>query len=247
MRTLAWGATERGPVRSVNEDALVIDTWPDGGLFIAADGMGAGGDVPGAVRDALEAFRAHYRAEPYARSLLEATLHGAVRAAQASLAAADNRMRAHSVGCALSVLVVTGEVARLAWVGDCRVWRLRRRLLEQLTVDHSLVEMLVAEGKLNAAEARTSPHQNILTRTLSGRGEGPDVVESTLMSVSAGDRFLLASDGVWRALDLMALQSRLAVRPVDLPGAAEAIVTAAMGADGKDNGVAVVVFASDQK
>ena len=57
-----------------------------------------------------------------------------------------------------------GEVLAVANVGDSRGYVLRHGRLRQVTVDHSFVQELVAEGAITAAEARHHPRRNIVTR-----------------------------------------------------------------------------------
>ncbi len=86
-----------------------------------------------------------------------------------------------------------------AHVGDSRAYRFRNGELARLTSDHSLVQQLVEQGILSAAEARRAPNRNIVTRAV-----GIEIdVECDLTEVDAldGDLFLLCSDGLTDMID----------------------------------------------
>ena len=87
-----------------------------------------------------------------------------------------------------SVLYVSG-------LGDSRCYLLRGKKIEQLTVDHSIAQALVEAKTISAAEARTHRYRNFLWKYLGSKevGDGPEV---KVVSLQAGDRFLLCTDGL---------------------------------------------------
>jgi PPM family protein phosphatase len=86
----------------------------------------------------------------------------------------------------------------LANVGDSRCYRLRAGVLEQLTVDHSLVEEQVRAGEITREQAEHSPIRNVITRAVGSYA----TVEADIQSVAAegGDLYLLTTDGLMREL-----------------------------------------------
>ena len=104
------------------------------------------------------------------------------------------------MGTTLTALVVMRadetNVARFALVnvGDSRTYLLRNGELHRATVDHSYVQELVNTGHISEDEARTHPRRNIVTRAL---GIEPTVrVDTWLVPMVHGDRFILCSDGL---------------------------------------------------
>ena len=79
-------------------------------------------------------------------------------------------------------------------VGDSRAYLLRDGELRQLTLDHSLVEELVREGRLTEEQAAVHPQRSIITRAL-GVDASVEVDVYTLV-LAPGDRLLLCSDGL---------------------------------------------------
>src|SRR5206468_8991032 len=88
-----------------------------------------------------------------------------------------------------------------AWVlnvGDSRCYRVRDGQLEQLTLDHSLVEEQVRVGRMSRHEALRSPLRNVITRAVGTQDcVTPDCFQ---FEAQSGDTFLLCSDGLTREL-----------------------------------------------
>lgn len=126
----------------------------------------------------------------------------------------------------------------LANLGDSRVYRLDGGRLEQVSVDHSLVQEMVAAGRISPTEAATHPERNVVTRALGIAGS----VEPDFFLVPAvpGVRLLLCSDGVSEMIDDEQIATILTDRS-DPVAAAEQVVAAAVEAGGRDNATAVVV------
>ena len=79
-------------------------------------------------------------------------------------------------------------------VGDSRAYRLRGGTLEQITLDHSLLQELVDRGFYSQEEAQRSTNRNYVTRAL---GVEPTVeVEVREYDVLPDDIYLLCSDGL---------------------------------------------------
>jgi len=227
-------ATHVGRVRSVNEDLAFEGRT----LFAVADGMGghAGGEV--AARTAIDALYRGFARDPSADGLVEAVQE----ANQAVFERGHAEPSLHGMGTTLIVaaLVTTDDGERLAVanVGDSRAYRLHRGELDQLTVDHSVAEELVARGELSESEAAVHPHRHILTRAL---GVGPDVeVDVFEIGPEQGDRFLLCSDGLSNEVPPHEMR-RVLVETNDPKEAAETLVRMANESGGNDNITAVVL------
>ncbi len=230
MRLSAGAATDAGRVRDHNEDSYLLDD--ERSLYAVADGVGGhrGGEV--ASSTALEALRAGFASGM--------PVNEAARSANRAvydLAATDEALR--GMGTTLTALTtVGGSTALLAHVGDSRAYRLRDGDIERLTEDHSLVEELVREGRLTAEQADSHPQRNYITRALGLEHE----VEVDLVSVSllAGDRLLLCSDGLTTMVREREIE-RISRNEADALRAAERLVDAACDAGGEDNVTAVVI------
>ncbi len=227
-------ASHVGRVRTVNEDRALEGLT----LFAVADGMGghAGGEVAAAI--AVEALEAGFNRTP--------TMDGLVAAVQDANRAVwergvgDQALRGMGTTVTAAALVATADGDRLVLVnvGDSRSYRFHDGTLDQLSVDHSVAEELVAQGALSEAEAAVHPKRHILTRAL---GIGPQV-EVDLWEVvpEDGDRYLLCSDGLSNEVLPDGIAGVLSsVR--DPHEAAETLVGLANQSGGNDNITAVVV------
>lgn len=229
----SWGsATDRGRVRALNEDSLLAAPP----VFLVADGMGGhhAGDL--ASRVAVEEF-----SRLVGRDVATAD---EVHACFARVAA---RLRAEvepgrTVGTTVAGAAVADHDGAAYWlvfnVGDSRVYRWSGGVLDQISVDHSLVQEYVDAGHLTSEEARVHPERHVITRAV-GTGSVPEP-DYWMLPATAHDRLLVCSDGLTSELEDVDLARVLASTP-DPEAAARALVDAALGAGGHDNVTAVVV------
>ncbi len=232
--TAGW-ATHVGLVRDGNEDAGYVGRR----LWAVADGMGghAAGEVAsGLVVEALAEL-------DESESLDRESLVEGVRGANDRLRAySADHARTRGMGTTLTGVAVVGQEAeeRLCVfnIGDSRVYRLAGDAVEQVTLDHSEVGELVAEGILTPEEALFHPLRNILTRCL-GMWPFPGV-DTWPLEVTDGVRLLICSDGLTGEVSDARLASILRDL-ADPQEAADALVAAALEAGGHDN-VTVIVL-----
>jgi protein phosphatase len=222
-------ATSVGRVRQVNEDSYLADPP----LFVVADGMGGHGAGDLASRIAIEDMRACVPLRPlFAEAVLTALEHANQHIIERDAA---NRMGTTVTGLA-ALETVGGDQLMVFNVGDSRVYRLAGNRLEQLTVDHSEVQEMVLAGVITREQARTHPRRNVVTRALgSNTGLLPDY---WLRPAITGDRYVMCSDGLFGELTDDVIAALLAAGTPQQ--AAEALVTAANHAGGRDNVTAVV-------
>lgn len=229
----SYAATDAGTVRAGNEDAFV--DLPARHLWAVADG--AGGHDYGEV--ASSALKAALELPVSATDpvLVVRTLVAGVHEALLRRAAAEVSNHAVTIASTLVVLLADGPHFACLWCGDSRAYLLRDGTLTQLTRDHSLVQELVDAGMLAAADMERHPSANVLTRAIGAPGPVPDIDKITGCA-EPGDRFLLCSDGLFKALDAGAILTLLTLeRP------AAALIAAALAAGARDNVTAVVVHA----
>lgn len=239
---LSFGAaTDVGRVREANEDAHLARPP----VFAVADGMGGhdGGDVASAiVVEELGALADRtFDARAGARALRTALDRSQERIAAWSSEHGARRGRTSYAGTtAVVALLVDGEEGPtwlVANLGDSRAYRLLDDRLEQVSIDHSLVQQLLDSGSITEEQAATHPERHVVTRALGGRERAAaDVFELPLPS----GRLVLCSDGVSGMLDHAEMEG--VVAGVEDPrDCAQRLVTAAVEAGGEDNATAVVV------
>lgn len=233
--------TDVGRVREVNEDAFLAEPP----VFVVADGMGGhdGGDV--ASRIVVEEF-ARLAADGYdparGREVVAETLAACQRriTAYGDEQIAAGRARGHPGTTAVAALLVGVEDPEwlLVNVGDSRIYRIAGDRLEQVSVDHSVVQELVDAGTITSEDAAVHPERHVVTRALGGREPvDPDYFR---LPLAGADRLLLCSDGISGMIDDPEITDILLASD-DPRDAAERLVDAALAAGGRDNATAVVV------
>ena len=187
---LHWATyCDRGLARDRNQDAV----WAGEGLLGVADGFGPSTDAAMPSAAALEALAGSAKVTS-AGALLDALRVAAEQAAAAVQAMTASGTGLEGAGTTLTALAWAGSDLALVHVGDSRAYLLRDGLLLQLTHDDTYTQRLVDEGKLTAEEARSHPQRMLLTRALHA---GSDALpEIRAHAAQAGDRYLLASDGL---------------------------------------------------
>lgn len=232
--TLSWAAlTDTGHRREVNEDS-VVSVPP---IFAVADGMGghsAGDIASSAVVTRLAEFAD--RSEADAGSITRA-LSLAVEDMAQGEGVTDLGTGTTVTGVALAI-----ESGAPQWIvfniGDSRVYQLVSGVLEQVTVDHSVVQELVDAGRITREEADVHPHGNVITRAV-GFHE-PPVPDFRILPVIPGMRLLICSDGLTKELTPYGIRHFMLSNP-NPADAADALVTAALENGGRDN-VTVIVL-----
>jgi protein phosphatase len=181
--------THVGKIRRQNEDNYVVATRR--GLWAVADGMGghAAGEI--ASRIVVEEL-AEVPVPATAAELLANCEHHIIRANSRLKQLGDER--GALIGTTVAVLLIFDDAYACVWSGDSRIYRLRQHRLEQISVDHTEVQELIAEGRLTAEEARAWPRRNIITRAI-GVSNDPEL-EIKGGSLEPGDTFVICSDGL---------------------------------------------------
>jgi protein phosphatase len=235
---LRWGAaTDTGRVREANEDAYLAEPL----VFAVADGMG--GHQAGEVASAMAADVLRDRLATGAPST--EVMEAAVVEANAAIFQTARRNSAQmGMGTTLTALAVvpatdsTPTQLALANVGDSRTYVLAYGHLRRATIDHSYVQELLATGHITEDEARHHPRRNIVTRAL---GIEPSVrVDSWLLPLVRGERYILCSDGLVDEVDDDSIAA-IARQHDDPQVAAQQLVDAALANGGRDNVTVVVV------
>ena len=208
MELSFWAATDVGRKREHNEDNFLIDKKLS--LFAVADGMGghASGEIASQIavtdfrnavearKDLLDAYARHEDGVT-TQDILAALENAAQQAGVAIFERGQKEPEKRGMGTTLSALLLLGERAFIAHVGDSRVYMVRQNQTVQLTEDHSLVNELIRHGKVTRESLATSPYasyKNAVTRAL-GVYETTQI-DTIDLEVLPGDQFLICSDGL---------------------------------------------------
>ncbi|HET9127447.1 MAG TPA: protein phosphatase 2C domain-containing protein [Propionibacteriaceae bacterium] len=218
--------SEVGLVRKNNQDSA----YASPNLLVVADGMGgaAAGDLASAVAIS-EISRADRRLE--GEEMLSAFCHAVQRANDVLAELIDEDSSLEGMGTTVTGAMFSGTQLGLVHIGDSRGYLLREGQLQKLTHDHSWVQSLVDEGRLNEADMATHPHRSLLLRVLNGQPIGdPD---TAIIDLVEGDRLLFCSDGL-SGFTTEAQMARV-LRKTSLDDAVPQLVDLAHHGGGADN------------
>ena len=241
MRLVFAAATDVGRMRKNNEDSY-LSSQP---VAAVADGMGghSAGEVASAIAiEELAALgsRGPWENETAATDDLKQAILRANRRIR-EMAASDRKL--NGMGTTLVALLEDGDMVHVANVGDSRGYLLRQGELSQVTVDHSLVQELVDDGRLSPEDAERHPQRSVITRAL---GIDPEVeFDLFTYKLQVGDRLLLCSDGLSDVVEPAQIRNVL-LRVRNSQQAARKLVTVANEQGGPDNITVIVVDAVDE-
>ena len=199
-----WGLTDPGCVRVQNQDAYQIEHLDRNTLLcVVCDGMGGAKSGNVASTLAVDVFVQEIKRTWTAtmdREKIDQMLRGAVKLANFTVYDQAMQFEEFSgMGTTLVAALIRGRDVTVINVGDSRTYRVNRSGIRQLTVDHSLVQMMVDRGELTPEMAKTYPGKNFITRAI---GTEPFVMCDLFHAdVNRGDYVLLCSDGLSNVMD----------------------------------------------
>ena len=199
-----WGLSDTGKVRSQNQDAFRIEELDRHTVLAAVcDGMGGAKSGNIASRLAIDVFTDEvlrsYKSGMGPEQVGQ-LLENAVKLANFTVYDQARQFEDFAgMGTTLVAALVSGKNAAVINVGDSRCYHITRDDIRRVTVDHSLVQLMVDRGELTEEQARDYPGKNYITRAV---GTEP-TVESDIfhIRVERGDALLLSSDGLHNEVD----------------------------------------------
>ena len=231
------GITDKGVVRSSNQDAFANGMLGNTLWAVVCDGMG--GTSGGAMASEIAVSRFKDTAENMGLSITRAPeqmLTSAITSANVLIfdkALQDADLK--GMGTTVVAAVVNCGTAYIAHVGDSRAYYIKDGAVSFVTRDHSIVQSLVESGKITDDEAKNYKHKNIITRAV---GVNDNVeIEFDEISVDKG-YLLLCTDGLTNMLNAEEI-CRIVCE--DFTSAASELVAAANQKGGHDNITALVI------
>ncbi|MGI9227447.1 MAG: Stp1/IreP family PP2C-type Ser/Thr phosphatase [Gammaproteobacteria bacterium] len=248
------GRSNTGLVRSNNEDKIGEDQ--EIGLVVLADGMGGykGGEVASrlAVNTILDELRAEIpKLTPgeideqtgYTKESLAAR-RSVVKANETIFSVSSTEPQYRGMGTTLVMGIFYDNQITVAHVGDSRMYRFRDGNLQQITVDHTLLQELVDRGFYTQEEANSSLNKNLVTRALGIEGSiAVDIKEDLAMP---GDIYILCSDGLTDMVDDPEIHATVKAFKDNLDQLADRLIEIANENGGRDN-VSVLLAKPNQE
>lgn len=223
------------------DTSQVITLGRDGCVLVVADGMGGlnAGEVASAI--AVETVKL---------SFLDADLQKVAKTPKAiekfmrdivvrSDQAIKKHVKAHpetkGMGTTLIFIWVHGETAHMVWCGDSRAYIYNGATgLVRFSKDHSYVQQLVDEGKLDEDLAFDHPESNIITRCL-GDFQDRAKPDYKTCELHTGDILLICSDGLCGLCRDEEILHIMQQTSTDIELCKQALIQGALDAGGYDN------------
>lgn len=236
-----FAKTDKGKVRSINQDAYAANILSDGSAFtVVCDGMGgaSAGDI--ASKTAVEII-SQYVLNSYSPSMtsddISRLLNNAITSANIEVfELSQTKEELNGMGTTVVATIVRENGAVICNLGDSRAY-LVNDSLTQITRDHSVVQSLIESGKLSPEEALVHPEKNIITRALG-------VEENVLSDIfyvpfDKDSKILLCTDGLSNYADTDSIFNILSKNTLDkIP---DLLIKKANSGGGRDNITAAVI------
>lgn len=236
-----FAKTDKGLVRSINQDAFAANVLPDGAaLAVVCDGMGgaSAGDI--ASKTAVDIIP-QYVLNSYSPTMTDEDIikliSNAISSANIELYALSlKNEQLLGMGTTAVVAVIRDTQAVVCNVGDSRAYLISDELV-QLTRDHSVVQSLVESGKLSPEEAKIHPEKNVITRALGV--EENVITDSYTVPIGENDKILICTDGLSNYVDEQKIFDT--VKYSDIDKIADILIGEANRGGGRDNITAAVI------
>jgi protein phosphatase len=237
MSLAAFGATDIGRRRDLNEDAYCVE--PGLGLLAVADGLGGhpAGEVASSL--AISLLRHHLLARLSNDDHANA-LDLMAEAVEAGNAAIRERMAVNpqyrGMATTLTACLVKGGCAHFTHIGDSRAYLLRDGRIAQLTEDHTAAALRQRQGRGGAPARGNASNQRLLSALGMSSWAGMDLF---VQNLRIGDMLLLCTDGLTGELSEDELASTCQL-PLSLPARVERFLSLANERGGSDNITAIL-------
>lgn len=237
-------ATDKGLVRELNEDRFAGEIFdPDCAYALVCDGMG--GENAGSVASGIACEEIRRLMESsLRRGMDEKSLYHlleiAVSTANAMVydKALQDPENMGGMGTTACLAVISGETAYIANVGDSRAYLLRGGELSRLTVDHTVVQLMLDNGEITPEQAEDHQDRHYLTRAIGVEKDVEPAYSRT--PLQGGDMLLLCSDGLYNMIPHGELAALIRKAAAEDSGAV--FPEAANAAGGRDNITAVLII-----
>ena len=200
----SWGLSDPGCVRKQNQDAYLIEQLDRNSLLcVVCDGMGGAKSGNIASSLAAEVFVEEVKRTwkpKMDQDKIDQMLQSAAKLANFTVFdQAAQFEEFDGMGTTLVAALIRGRKVTLVNVGDSRAYGINRNGIQQITKDHSLVQMMVERGDLKPELAKSYPGKNLITRAIGT--ETFVICDIFHQDVNKGDYLLLCTDGLSNMMD----------------------------------------------
>lgn len=199
-----WGISDPGCIRPQNQDSYQIEVLDRNTLLcIVCDGMGGAKSGNVASSLAVDVFVQEVKrtwTPDMDPDKLDQMLRNAVKLANFTVYDQAKQFEEFTgMGTTLVAALIQSQLVTVVNVGDSRAYSVKSNGVSQITVDHSLVQMMIRRGELTPEQARSYPGKNLITRAIGTEA----VVECDIFHrmTQNGECLLLCTDGLSNMVD----------------------------------------------
>ena len=199
-----WGISDPGCIRPQNQDSYQIEVLDRNTLLcVVCDGMGGAKSGNVASSLAVDVFVQEVKrtwTPDMDPDMLDQMLRNAVKLANFTVYDQARQFEEFTgMGTTLVAVLIQSQLVTVVNVGDSRAYSVKSDGVSQITVDHSLVQMMVRRGELTPEQARSYPGKNLITRAIGTEA----VVECDIFHrrTQNGECLLLCTDGLSNMVD----------------------------------------------
>lgn len=238
-----WGVTDPGCVRNQNQDALYMEKLNKNTLLcVVCDGMGGAKSGNVASTLAVDVFTQEIKRSWRSNMDMEEIdqmLSSAVKLTNFTVYEQAQQFEEFTgMGTTLVALLISGKQATVVNVGDSRAYSITNTDVEQLTTDHSLVQMMIQRGELTPERAKNYPGKNLITRAI---GTEPMVnCDIFHRRLNPDQHLFLCTDGLSNLLDEQELLFEV-IHGADRSSACQRLLDIAKNRGAPDNVTCVLV------
>lgn len=244
---IAVGKVDIGRKRSTNQDGVFVSNTPIGALanlYIVADGMGGHNGGEKASKLAIESFCAYIEVHDKVKisddeDVLLLLKRGVAHANYIIYREAENDPEYKGMGTTITLCTVRGDKAYIAHVGDTRMYVMNTSYIDQVTIDHSLVQEMLEQGVISETEMQAHPQRHVITRAV-GTYENVKV-DTFVRELKGVDYILLCSDGLTSMVGNKEVHETVYTHSPNIEIIADRLIQTANDHGGMDN-IAVVAI-----
>lgn len=235
--------SDKGNIRSLNEDYAGFIENEQYKIYVVADGMGGhnAGEVASemAVKSIIEYISKNHDMDECVSLLKESILF----ANKKIYDYASSNEKLNGMGTTVTACLVKDKKAYVANVGDSSCFLVRDDKISKITKDHSLVQELLDLGTISEEEAFNHPKKNIITRAV---GTSEDLLIDVFdFSLNSTDIVMICTDGLTNEIQKSEIVSILNTSN-SIDEASEKFICCAKNNGGRDN-ITVLLFRGDEE
>lgn len=238
-----FSMTDVGLKRTTNQDSFYTGEFDNGAAFaVVCDGMG-GANAGNVASEKAASLISDYIIKSYTSKMnaqaIETMLRAAVDTANSEIyKLSKSSSEYNGMGTTLVAAFCIDNLVHIVHVGDSRAYLVGREEINQLTVDHSVVQSMVESGEIDANQAKNHPNKNIVTRAI---GVNKDILCDYTIAIKPENSVLvICTDGLSNYLDDEIIFSTIQNTEKEI--CAKELIKLANDAGGNDNITVVLIY-----